>query len=129
MARPTKYNEETAKRICDLLQIGASQKTACGSVGITEDTFGNWIKRNSDFSDRARKAQADYILNMTAVVTRGAKDDPALALKVLERRDRNEWGANIAVRADRELEAALAALFPEEAGRNAPAPAKESAGD
>jgi len=57
MARPTKYNPETAGKIIGLVQAGANRTDAAQAAGIGETTFQSWMKRYPEF--RAGVMEAD----------------------------------------------------------------------
>ena len=117
MARPTKYNPEREKKIIDALKTGCSRRDAYEYGGIDKETFANWIVRYSAFSALVIEAESQAAVMHTANIAKAAKEgDWKASLEWLKRRRRDEWGDSIAVRADREVEAALAALFPEETG-------------
>lgn len=68
MARPTKYTEETAKKITDAIRVGATYKLACDYAGIDEGTFANWRRRYSDFSDAIKAAEGAGAVEMGEVL-------------------------------------------------------------
>ena len=53
-----KYSKELTEKICKLLKIGNTITTTCQAVGIHKDTFYDWMKKKSDFSDAIKKAQS-----------------------------------------------------------------------
>ena len=56
-----KYNKKIVERICNL--IAADSYTIaeiCKEVGIHKDTYFNWLKTKSDFSDSIKKAQDQF---------------------------------------------------------------------
>lgn len=65
MARPTKYTQEIADKICDRLSTSnSSLAVICKEVNINPSTVFEWIKNNESFSNnyaRAREAQADFL--------------------------------------------------------------------
>jgi hypothetical protein len=72
--RKTKYTPETVTKIVNALSVGAYQKDACAVAGISDDTFANWCKRYSDFSDRVSRARAEGWIADLAVIRRAAID-------------------------------------------------------
>lgn len=52
-----KYSEEIIEKICKLLKRGNTITTTCQAVGISKETFYQWMKK-SDFSDAIKKAMA-----------------------------------------------------------------------
>jgi hypothetical protein len=115
MGRPTKYSLEKAKKICQALRGGSTRRAACGVNGITAETLQNWLKGNLAFSALVEEAESQAEINFTSTVATAAKEgDWKAAVEWLKRRRRDEWGDNIAVTADREAEAIIAALLSEE---------------
>lgn len=53
-----KYSKEIVEKICEYLRQGATITTTCEAVGIHKDTFYEWMKKKSDFSDAIKKAMA-----------------------------------------------------------------------
>jgi len=51
-----KYTPERVENIAKCLKRGASITSTCRAVGITKETFYQWIKGKPDFSDRVEKA-------------------------------------------------------------------------
>lgn len=93
MARTTKYSAEMAQRICDSLRNGSTRRAACWSNGICEDTFANWLKSKSDFSEQVKQAEALAEIKFTDVIADAAKNgDVKAALEWLKRRRRDDWG-------------------------------------
>jgi len=52
-----KYSEEIIEKICRHLKKGNTINTTCQTVGISKETFFQWMKK-SDFSDSIKKAMA-----------------------------------------------------------------------
>ena len=119
MARPTKYNQGVASRICDGLKRGLTRQACCALGGITDETFSNWLKRNLDFLDLVTQAEAEAERVFTESIYNAANEgDWKAGLEWLKRRRRDEYGDNVAIRADKEAARLLAELFPEDAGRS-----------
>ncbi len=52
-----KYGEAITEKICKLIESDDyTQKEICQQVGINEDTFTDWKRDHSDFSDSIKKA-------------------------------------------------------------------------
>jgi hypothetical protein len=51
MGRPTKYHKKYSKLVLDMMSKGDSVIACCAEIGIAKDTFYNWVKEHSDFSD------------------------------------------------------------------------------
>ena len=112
MARPSKYTPERIKRILDALRGGCSRRDAYEYGAIDSETFANWIHRYSDFSEQVIAAESAAAVMHTANIMKAAKEgDWKASLEWLKRRRRLEWGDNIAISADKEIERIVAALF------------------
>lgn len=100
MARPTKYDEPRAEKICALLRAGCTRKSSAASAGIDFQTFLNWTRRYESFSTNVTRAEADAENIYAAVIQKaatGAIPDWRAAETWLKRRRRDEWGDNVAV--------------------------------
>ena len=80
--------------IATLLRGGCTRKDTAGSVGVTDDTFSNWMRRYSDFSEVVRAAESYVGARMTAKITASDTDWWA-ALEWLKRRRRDDWGDSL----------------------------------
>lgn len=102
MARPTKYNEDTAKKLCNAIRLGATYKLACDFAGISEDTFANWRKRYADFSERIKQAEGQGVIGWLAKIEEAANGGAwqAAAWK-LERRYPQLYGRQVVEHAGR----------------------------
>lgn len=58
--RRTKFNEEIAGRLVDLVHKGLNFKSACLEVGISEDSFARYRKADLDFDKQIRNAQKSF---------------------------------------------------------------------
>lgn len=52
MARPTKLNELTVKKLEEAFLIGATVEEACFYADISKQTYYNWSKENPELFDR-----------------------------------------------------------------------------
>ena len=57
--RPTKYSDTTAEIVLQALRAGLTKKDAALVAGVHPDTIDNWAKRNSDFSAKLARAEAN----------------------------------------------------------------------
>jgi hypothetical protein len=96
MARPTKYNAEIAKKICDAIRVGATHELAAAYAGINQDTLTNWKHRYSDFSDAVKEAEGAAAVKWLAHIEKAAQDGnwQAAAWK-LERKYPREYGRRV----------------------------------
>lgn len=58
MARPSRYTINTADKIIQAIELGASRDAAAAVVGITDTTLYEWMNKHSEFADRVHKADA-----------------------------------------------------------------------
>lgn len=96
MARPTKYNPETVKKIVDAIRVGATHELAAAYAGINQDTLTNWKHRYSDFSDAIKEAEGAGAVGWLAKIEKAANDGnwQAAAWK-LERRYPQQYGRRV----------------------------------
>ena len=57
--RPTKLNAELTRQICELLSEGISIGAVCDALGINQDTYFSWIKKDAEFSEQTARARAN----------------------------------------------------------------------
>ncbi len=56
-----KYSKKIVKQITDLIETDSyTIAEICRIVGINKDTFYDWLKKKSDFSDQIDKAKGEY---------------------------------------------------------------------
>lgn len=103
MARPTKLTAILQKDIVDLLLAGNFVETVCDYVGISRETFYDWLKRGErghkkdidggyvEFSDTIKKAIAQVEILTIADLRVGPQNWQAKAWW-LERRHPDKWG-------------------------------------
>lgn len=96
MARKTKYTPDTVEKLTMAIKLGASYELACKFAGISEDTFANWRKRYSDFSDAIQEAEGAGVMQWLAKIEKAANDGSwqAAAWK-LERRYPQTYGRTV----------------------------------
>lgn len=59
------YNKEIANQLCDMIQTDSyTVAELCKIVGITEDTFNDWLNGDNDFSESIKKAEREYTKSM-----------------------------------------------------------------
>ena len=49
--RPTKYSKKYCKIVLEKMKRGDSVVSCCAEIGISRDTFYNWVKDHPEFSD------------------------------------------------------------------------------
>ena len=57
MGRPTKYAEKVVRQFESAFQAGVTDETACSWVGVSAQTYYNWMDRYPDFLERVTKAK------------------------------------------------------------------------
>lgn len=58
--RPTKYTQEVVNIIRESLAQGDSRQLACKKAGISDDSFLNWLRDNSEFSAVVKNAEDEF---------------------------------------------------------------------
>ena len=94
MGRPSKFTDETKKRLLQALSVGCTYELAAKFAGIHEATFYSWLAKgregNPDFSsfyEAAKKAEAACATGALGVIVQSARDgDWKAAAWFLERR-------------------------------------------
>lgn len=89
----SKYTPERVDKILKAIAVGATFGHACSYAGIDHDTFNNWRKRYSEFSDAVKEAEGKSVVGWLAKIEKAASDGnwTAAAWK-LERRFPEEYG-------------------------------------
>ncbi len=60
MARPSKYKQDLADRICDMFSYGASMKEVCENKDMpAPSTVYLWLTKHPEFSEKYARAKAD----------------------------------------------------------------------
>jgi len=116
MPRPTKYNADIEKKICDALRAGNTRKASYEYAGIDDATFFRWMLSNASFASAIKKAEADAEVSAVAIIKKAMPETWQAAAWWLERRKPDDYGRNLALRADKEVARIIAELFAENAG-------------
>ena len=90
--RPTKFNEETVRKLTEAFKRSATTEEACAYAGITKETFYQRYKKNNEFSDEIEHAKLiPFMLAKTKIFDAINSKDPNVsakyALEFLKRRD------------------------------------------
>jgi hypothetical protein len=93
VGRPTKYTPGVVARLIQALEMGATYDHACNFAGIHYDTFREWIKDKSEFSEEVKKAEGRAVVGWLAKIEQAANEGSwqAAAWK-LERRYPHLYG-------------------------------------
>tara|TARA_Y100000310_G_C20448272_1_gene699466 strand:+ start:108 stop:560 length:453 start_codon:yes stop_codon:yes gene_type:complete len=100
--RPTIINSNTIAKLTEALRLDLTIEKACDYAGISKDTYYRHLKEK-DFSDDMRRAQMHLEIESKKSLARGVKEDPNLALKVLERRDKELYSPRLEHSVDGQL--------------------------
>lgn len=93
--RPTKYTEQNVNRILGALRGGNTRRASCAAGNISQDTFANWLREHSAFSDAVEKAEAEAELRNLAVIQDATKTTWQAAAWWLERKHKAEWSSRV----------------------------------
>lgn len=85
------------KPILPLIQRGMSIKQACKYANKCDDSVKKYIEKYKSVQEAVNTAEMMLLAVSLDTVSKAAKKDPNVALKVLEKRDRDNWGTNIDV--------------------------------
>jgi hypothetical protein len=81
----SKYDSKKALKIATLISEGNTYKDCAMIAGISEQTFYNWRNSIPAFCSLIDSARAEYFVNLRKTAYQGAKKDPMLAIKVLDK--------------------------------------------
>lgn len=99
--RPTKYVPEVIEKILNAIAVGAPFSHACNYAGISFETFNEWRKDKSEFSEQVKNAEGKAVIGWLARIEQAAKDGnwTAAAWK-LERRFPEDFGKRDKIQVD-----------------------------
>ena len=93
--RPTKYSDELAEKICELIASGMSLRTVCSQDGIPSAvTVCKWLSENEEFSKqyaRAREEQAVSFADEIISIADSVEPDSAAVAKAKLQIDSRKW--------------------------------------
>ena len=89
--RPTKYTPEIVVKLCKWVQEGNCFKDACAREGIHYDTFNEWRRQYSDFSDAIKRAEVICKGNLIQIILKTGEKSWQAAAWFLERRYPKEF--------------------------------------
>jgi hypothetical protein len=93
--RPTKYTEQNVNRILDALRGGNTRRASCAAGNISQDTFANWLRDHSAFSDAVEKAEGEAELRNLAVIQDATRTTWQAAAWWLERKHKADWSSRV----------------------------------
>lgn len=71
--RPTKYNAEKHKMICDALKLGNTRKDSAAYAGVSVDSLALWLKTYPAFADDVAKSEAAVAMRNVALIQKAAQ--------------------------------------------------------
>jgi hypothetical protein len=96
MARPSKFTVERRERFLAAFSTGVFPETAARHAGWSPATLyrilGGTSAEHFAFRELVRRAETELHIRLAGTVTQAAFGDPRLALAMLERRFREQWG-------------------------------------
>lgn len=93
MARPSKYSDTVARRICKAIEAGATYKLAAKAGGVSYDTLNRWRKAREDFARRVEDAEWKAAHRWLDCIDEAAQNgDWRAAAWRLERRYPDQYG-------------------------------------
>ena len=95
MARKSKYTPECVRLIVTAVEQGVPYRHACAIAGISEDTFANWRKAKSDFSEAIKSAEGRAVAGRLARIRKAEDTSWQAAAWWLERKYPHEFGRTV----------------------------------
>ncbi len=99
MARPTKLNDITERKILDATGKGLPRDTVAKLAGIEPSTLYLWLRKGragdpeySEFSASVKRAEAQGEAELVATIRAASSDSWQAAAWLLERRRPERWG-------------------------------------
>jgi len=93
---PTIRTPENRAAVLAVLRLGHFREVAAQKAGISASALCRWIQDDDEFRAAVEGAEADEEIKLLAKVREGAREDPRLALALLERRFRARWSPRAA---------------------------------
>jgi hypothetical protein len=92
--RPVVINTQILQKLEFAFKLGASDKEACVEAGISPQTLYNYQSKNPDFLEHKEAWKSTPVLKARKAVIDGFDTNPTLALKYLEKKLPEEFGAH-----------------------------------
>ena len=91
--RPTKYTPDRVKKILEAIKLGVAYIDAANYGGITYETFNEWRKQNTEFSEAVEEAAGQAVVANMAKIQKAATEGSWQASAwILERRHPDRYG-------------------------------------
>lgn len=91
MARPTIMTDELVNKLEYAFALGCTDEEACFYADISKQTLYNYQDKFPEFVDRKEALKARPIFVARETLLKGLQRDPDLALKMLERKKKDEF--------------------------------------
>jgi hypothetical protein len=92
MGAKGKYSPEIIKEIYKYIEAGVPNRHAAQSVGISEDTFYEWLKIFPEFSEAIKKAHAKAVARNAINIQKASEKTWTASAWWLERREPADFG-------------------------------------
>lgn len=89
--RPTKMDELTVKKLEEAFLLGCSDLEACLVADISKQTLYTYQSKHPEFTDRKEMLKKTPIYKARKCVVEACEENPDLALKYLERKNKKEF--------------------------------------
>lgn len=90
--RPTKMTPETVAKLEEAFLMGCSDIEACLFADISKHTLYKYQEKHPEFKDRKELLKENPVMLARKSVLNGMEKDGNLALKFLERKNKDEFG-------------------------------------
>lgn len=91
MPRPTVITSDVIKRLEEAFALGCTDLEASLYANIAPATLYNYQDKNAGFLERKEQLKMKPVLQARTTLVKSLKKDPALALKYLERKKKDEF--------------------------------------
>lgn len=98
--RPTKLDDERVETLLEWLTQGCTVRASCAAAKITRETYYDWLKTKPEFSDTVEAAMAQAERKWILLAER---EKPGGAVKLLERRFRQDWGPELTLNSNQKV--------------------------
>ena len=88
--RPTKMTADTVNKLEQGFKIGLNDTECCAYVGISRETFYNFLEKNTDFRDKIHDWKQNPVAKAKNTIFKNL-DDPQTAKWYLERKCKDEF--------------------------------------
>lgn len=87
----SKKDEESIRKLCQLVSSGSTISEACSIVGISVQTLNSWKRTDCEFKDEIAKAEALFKARNLNIIQKAADKSWQAAAWLLERKYQDEF--------------------------------------